>query len=89
MNRSAKETMAWAFKEMRLEFGREVSGDDMIVAAYWWFNDHHKGQWSMEYECLCVLGQVYSPGPLTNGPESDTMESMCYDLLCHMDSCDH
>ena len=56
---------------------------DLLTAAYWFCNDHHGGQASPEYACLCALGQVFCAGhgPLPYGPESDSTESDLYDGL--------
>ena len=89
MRYSAKQTMAWAFKEMRFELGRELSSFDMIEAAYWWFIEHHAGMRSDEYECYCVLSRVFTPRSAECGPELDSMAEMAYNVLCEQEVCQH
>lgn len=50
------------------------SGDcclsDFIAGAFWSFSEWHAGQNSVEYEALCALGSIFSPG-CTSAPESE------------------
>lgn len=59
----------------------ECALGDLIVGAYWAMTDWHAGQSSPEYAALCALGQIYSPGPMTSGPESDSGEVIAYELI--------
>ncbi len=52
---------------------------DQEEAIYWFANDYHGGQWSNLYSALCQ--SEYHPGPLTNGPELDSMGAYLYDEL--------
>lgn len=80
MTQDAKKMMARAFRAMRRELGREIDSLDMVEAAYHWFYDHHRGQFSPEYECGCVLGQVFSPA--MNGLEPYSSAHSAYRILC-------
>lgn len=88
MTSDAKQMMALAMKIFCAE-GRlyEVDKFDKVSAAYWWFVDHHGGQWSPEYECLCVLGQVYTPGVCESQPEGTG--ALLYNALCSEAGCHH
>lgn len=56
---------------------------DLIVGAFWHYHEWHGGQYSQSYAALCALGQVFSPG-MTKGPEPDSSEETCYELLNRM-----
>lgn len=56
--------------------------DDSFVkasTAYWFAADYHNGQTSKLYELLCK--NPYKPGPLSCGPEKDSVEEMHYSML--------
>lgn len=53
---------------------------DFFVGACWFYADHHEGQYSVSYSLLCLLGSVYSPGPLCSCPEEGG-EQQVYDAL--------
>jgi len=38
--------------------------------AYWYYSDHHMGQGSPEYQCLCAIEEVFTPGRLDRFPKS-------------------
>ena len=48
-----------------------VSLADLFDGAYWFCADHHDGQWSDGYAALCRIGEVFTPGAVSNGPESN------------------
>lgn len=35
---------------------------DLVVGAYWHYYEWHGGQYSKSYQCLCALGNIFSPG---------------------------
>ncbi len=57
---------------------------DIIAAAYWHFSEWHSGQWSKGYAALSSCGRVFSPGPLADSPEPDTVELDIYVGLGYM-----
>jgi len=36
--------------------------DQVIIGAFWFLSEHHKGQDSREYQVLSTLGEIFSPG---------------------------
>lgn len=60
--------------------GLECSLADLLIGAYWALTEWHVGQYSKEYETLCMIGAIYSPG-YSNGPEESTGEQTAYDLI--------
>lgn len=62
------------------QFGREEGFEDNAeVSMYWFANDYHGGQWSNLYSVLST--SPFSPGPIANGPEPDSVEEMMYQAL--------
>jgi hypothetical protein len=61
---------------------------DIVSAHYWWYADHHSGQWSPEYERLSRISEYYRPGRLEVGPVTENARAI-YDRLCDLDNCDH
>lgn len=62
---------------------------DIAQAYYWWLVNHHKGQFSREYERLSKLSRSYRPGACENGPEPNSNTQEIYDELCRKSgSCD-
>lgn len=61
----------------------DLSGElgDALEALYWYLNDCHEGQWSVSYQALCRVSEVYTPGRCSTCPEPDSMASMYYDNL--------
>lgn len=57
-------------------------------AAYWWYADHHNGQWSREYMKLCSVSRVYSPGMLESDPNMSDAIAL-YDMKCDEHGCTH
>ena len=55
---------------------------DILGGAYWHFIEWHDGR--KGYECLSAIGQLYKPGPCSNGPASDTQENDIYNMLENM-----
>jgi hypothetical protein len=54
--------------------------DECEVAIYWYCNDYHSGQWSIEYKMLCR--SYYKPGPLCNGIDHENeMAVLAYNIL--------
>jgi hypothetical protein len=54
---------------------RGVCLSTLIVGTYWFLADHHGGQGSEEYKCLCALGQIYNPGRRSSfSPEEEEGE---------------
>ena len=49
----------------------ECTLGDFLVGAYWAFTECHEGQYSLSYETLCCIGNIYNPG-MACGPESDS-----------------
>jgi len=49
----------------------------LIIGTYCFLSDYHGGQASFEYEMLCIIGSIYSPG-LSDGPEEDSSEEVVY-----------
>ena len=41
---------------------------DLIEGAYFHFMDWHAGQWSQEYQALCIIGRIFKPGHNQNEP---------------------
>jgi hypothetical protein len=62
----------WAFYDETEEFDREE-------AIYWYAANYHGGQWSNLYSVLST--SEYRPGPLTNGPEPESMSADLYEHL--------
>lgn len=60
---------------------KDFSKEALIVGTYWWAADNHKGQTSDGYKALSILGDIYSPGRIENGPQPDSEESMVYDYI--------
>jgi hypothetical protein len=56
--------------------------DAVIVGAYWTLTEWHGGQATEEYAALSQLGRIYSPGPITNGPQPETSEEDAYRAFC-------
>jgi hypothetical protein len=64
-----------------MKAGFDYSRGDVVQAHYWFYADHHGGQWSTEYARLCKISQYYRPGRLEHGP--DTVPArLIYDALC-------
>ena len=61
------------------EFG-EFTLDELIAGAYWAFSHCHGGQASEEYKVSSLLGRIFSPGPISKGPETEG-EKWVYDQL--------
>jgi len=65
---------------LKSQFGKEAGfEDDAEVAIYWFANHHHGGQWSNLYSVLST--SPFSPGPISRGPEKDSMEELMYNSL--------
>jgi hypothetical protein len=60
-----------------------ASLDSLIVGAYWYFSENYAGQASEEYETLCTLGRIFSPG-MTSGPEEESSELDVYNALVEL-----
>ena len=61
---------------------------DRAEAAFWWLNDHHKGQWSPEYRKLCAVAAIFNPSPLSHGPDSEESKAL-YQERCERAGCSH
>lgn len=65
---------------LQQQFGREEGFEDSAeVAMYWFANHYHGGQWSNLYSVLST--SPFRPGPISRGPEPDSMEDMMYQAL--------
>ena len=62
-----------------IELGYSCGLSDLITGAYWFFTDYHRGQYSLEYSALSVLGQIFNPGMASL--EKDSPEYMTYKAL--------
>lgn len=60
----------------------ECTLGDFIVGAYWHYTEWHSGQNSIEYEALCRLGEIFSPGM-----SSVESENAAYQQLGVMAAC--
>ena len=56
----------------------ESSLSDFIAGAFWSFTEWHAGQTSIEYQALCALGSIFSPGMASNTPREDDSEWDAY-----------
>jgi hypothetical protein len=52
----------------------EAEQFDREAAIYWFATEWHSGQWSNLYSALST--SPYSPGPIANGREPDSMGEM-------------
>jgi len=66
---------------LRQQFGGGEEGfeDAAEVAMYWFANHYHGGQWSNLYSVLST--SQFSPGPISRGPEPESLESDMYQAL--------
>lgn len=58
--------------------GEPASLADLIVGAYWFTFDTHRGPRDLAYQVLTALGRIYRPG-ITTGPtgaERDTYDGL-------------
>lgn len=58
---------------------------DFIEGAWYWFADHHRGQYHVTYAALSALGTIFSPG-MGSEPEASAQDaydwlSSCEDLI--------
>lgn len=60
-------------------YGEEGFADSAEAAMYWFANHYHGGQWSNLYSVLST--SQFSPGPIANGPEPESMEADMYQAL--------
>ena len=60
-------------------YGEEGFADSAEVAMYWFANHYHGGQWSNLYSVLST--SQFSPGPIANGPQPESMEADMYQAL--------
>ena len=60
--------------------GGECCLGDLIVGAFWAFQEWHGGQDSKEYAVMCELGSIFNPG-MANGPEEDSPEETAYEQI--------
>lgn len=51
---------------------------DMAQALYWYANDYHSGQWSNLYSVLSQISEIYHPGPMENGCDTNSVASDYY-----------
>lgn len=58
--------------------GLECDLASFIVGAYWSLTEWHAGQYSVEYQALSVLGDIFNPN-MSNGPEEDSSEQIAYE----------
>ena len=56
----------------------EVTLDFIIVGTFWFLNDYHSGQNSLEYSTYCNLGRIFDPG--MSSLEDDTSEKDVYQM---------
>ena len=54
---------------------------DAADGAYWYYADHHTGQFSEGYRRLCLLEKYFCPGPLAYEPESDAAMGVYQDMV--------
>lgn len=59
----------------------------LLAAAYWFYSDHHRGQWSDEYRIMSMID--YRPGLAESGPEEGSVDAMIYDDACDIEGCEH
>jgi hypothetical protein len=57
-------------------------------AAYWWYADHHGGQFSQGYKRFCSVARVYTPGLMEWGPNTDQSIEL-YLSMCEENGCEH
>lgn len=78
-----------ATKDVDGEITDETSDvGDVIEAAYWYAVHCHGGQGSDEYRLQCELGEIFTPGCSSNGPEPETAAHDMYTALCSAAGCD-
>lgn len=77
------------FINLALEIDKSTSGHcfsdveslaDLIEAGYFHFMDWHAGQWSQEYQALCIIGRIFQPGHNQNEP-CDELGQLFYSEL--------
>jgi hypothetical protein len=63
--------------------GRNMYFDRFDVCAAWylWLTHNHGGQWSPEYERLCRLDGLYSPGLSEQRGELNENAQAIYDAI--------
>ncbi len=80
-----KENVSDPTKEEMLNYLRGIYGkeegfkDDAEVAMFWFAYSYHGGQGSDLYSVLST--SHFNPGPISKGPEKDTMEEDMYEAL--------
>lgn len=68
------------FQYLQSQYGNEEGFEDSAeVAMYWFANFNHGGQSSNLYSVLST--SPFNPGPISRGPEPDSMEEMMYQSL--------
>jgi len=74
-----KEEMMHFLQQQFGRYGEEGFADSAEVAMYWFANHYHGGQWSNLYSVLST--SQFSPGPISRGPEPESMEADMYQSL--------
>jgi hypothetical protein len=64
---------------LREQFGSEIDDFDIAEATYWFATNWHGGQWSNLYSALCT--SLFQPGPISNGPEPESLAAYAYEAL--------
>jgi len=64
---------------IRSVYGDEPDAFDIEEAIYWFAANYHGGQWSNLYSVLST--SEFSPGRMSDGPESGSMSEMIYESL--------
>jgi hypothetical protein len=54
---------------------------DIIEAHYWFCANYHGGQWSELYARLSRLSRIFTPSPLSRGPESENARDIYIKLV--------
>ncbi len=74
-----KEEMMHFLQQQFGRYGEEGFADSSEIAMYWFANHYHGGQWSNLYSVLST--SQFSPGPISRGPEPESMEADMYQAL--------